>query len=267
MEIRKEWEKFTNELKNLILDNIEAFNYTDLKLHDVSYEQYTAHYPAYFERNLDDYFQDFCEIYYIMLLEETDFEKYAKYIGRTSKFYLFDEDICKLVKKLKLNSDNEVIDRIACDMIYAYDNWTGNYLPLSNDSKKWNEDDWKDIETVFTSSGYTSDENIFTETLQNVYDRIRTYQYIKDFKENQVMIWRDYIDNVIESNEGWDIKSNLYVVSDYTEKEKVIFYLQLNFGEDTLKIKKRVFDKKNYNEINEFWKLLNDDKVKEAFNL
>lgn len=73
--------------------------------------------------------------------------------------------------------------------------------------------------------------------------------------------------SIIESNEVWNIEGNLYVVSDYTEKEKAIFYLQLSFGDDSLKIGKRIFDKKNYNEIEEFWKLLNDDKVKEAFNL
>lgn len=267
MEIKKEWEKFTSELKNLILNNIEAFNYTDLKLHDISYETYTAHYPAYIERNLDNYFQGFCEIYYNMLLEETDFEKYAEYIGRTSKFYLFDKWICKLVEKLELNSDNEMIDRIACDMIYNYDNWTANYLPMVSNSRKWNEEDWENMETVFTNGGYAGDENVFTATLQDAYDRIQTYQYIKGFKENQVTIWRDYINNIIESNEGWNIEGNLYVVLDYTEKEKSIFYLQLNFGDDTLKIGKRVFDKKNYKEIEEFWKLLNDDKVKEAFNL
>lgn len=267
MEIKKEWKNFTNELKNLILDNIEAFNYTDLKLYDVANETYTAHYPAYIERNLDSYFQDFCEVCYNILLEETYFRKYAEYIGTTSKFYLFDKWICKLVEKLESNSDNEMIDRIACEMIYNYDNWTANYLPMVSNSRKWNEEDWENMETIFTSGGYAGDENVFTATFEDAYDRIRTYKYIENVKKNQVTMWRDYINTVIEGNEEWNIEGNLYVVSDYTEKEKDILYLQLDFGEDTLKIGKRVFDKKNYKEIEEFWKLLNDDKVKEAFQL
>lgn len=200
MEIKKEWEKFTSELKNLILDNIEAFSYTDLKLYDVSNEIYTAHYPSYIERNLGSYFQDFCGIYYNMLLEETDFQKYVNSIETTSKFYLFNQEVCQFMSKLKRDPEIKLeksIDQIACDLIYSYDSWTGNYLPLSNDSKKWDEDDWKNMETVFTSGGYAGDEDVFTATLQDVYDRIQTYKYIENVKKNQVTMWRDYINTII----------------------------------------------------------------------
>ena len=266
MEIKKEWKKFTNELKNLILNNIEAFSYTNLKLHEVAYESYTAHYPAYIERNLDSYFQDFCEIYYNILLEETDFQKYAEYIGRTSKFYLFDKDICKLIKKLELNSDNEVIDRIACDMIYAYDNWTGNYLPLKNDSRNWNEEDWKNMEIVYTDGGQNGDGDVFSAVIADTWDRIVTYRYIENFKKNQVTYWDEYVDEIIESNEAWDIKANICVTLDYTEN-KIIFSLYMDINDEILQISERKFNKENYEDINNFKKLLNNDKVKEAFQL
>lgn len=264
MNIRKEWENFTKELKKIILENVEAFKSMDLKLHDISFAVYEAHYPPYFERNLDSYFDEFCRINFDLLTEETNFSKYAEYVGKTSRFYLFDRDICRFVQKLDSNS--KLIDRIACDMIYTYDHCTENYLPLESDSRKWNEEDWKNMEIIYIEGGYNGDNNIFSAVIADTLDRIKTYKYIESFKKNQVAYWNEYIDEIIEQNEAWDIKANMYVVSDCTEN-KTIFRLHVNINDKILQIGTREFNKENYEDIDNFRKLLNDDKVKEAFNL
>ena len=264
MNIKKEWEKFTNELKKMILENTRAFESMDLKLHDVSFAAYETHYPSYFERHLDSYFDDFCKMNFDFLTEETNFLEYAEYIGRTSKFYLFDRDICKFVQKL--DPESKLIDRIACDMIYNYDQWTANYLPLKNDSRNWNEEDWKNMEIIYTNGGHNGDDNIFSAVITDTRDRINTYKYIENFKKNQITYWNEYIDETIAANEAWDIKANVYVISDYTEN-KAIFRLHMNINDEILQIGKKEFNKENYEDIDDFWKLLNDDKVKEAFQL
>lgn len=264
MNIRKEWENFTKELKKMILENIGAFESMDLKLHNVSFATYEAHYPSYFERNLNSYFDEFCRINFDLLTEETSFLEYAEYIRRTSKFYLFDKDICRFVQKL--DSDSKLIDWIACDMIYTYDHWTGNYLPLESDSRKWDEEDWKNMEIVYTDGEHNGDDNIFSAVIADTWDRIVTYKYIESFKENQVTYWNEYVNDIIENNDTWGIKANIYVVLDYTEN-KAIVRLYMDINDEILQIGKKEFNKENYEDIDNFKKLLNDDKIKEAFNL
>ncbi len=264
MEIKKEWEKFTNELKKMILENTGAFESMDLKLHDVSFAAYETHYPSYFERSLDSYFDEFCKMNFDFLTEESNLLEYVEYIGRTSKFYLFDRDICKFVQKL--DPESKLIDRIACDMIYNYDQWTANYLPLKNDSRNWNEEDWKNMEIIYTNGGHNGDGDVFSAVITDTWDRIVTYKYIENFKKNQITYWNEYIDETIAGNEAWDIKANICVTLDYTEN-KTIFRLYMDINDEILQISERKFNKENYEDINNFKKLLNDDKIKEAFNL
>ena len=199
-EYKPQIEKLNKQFKKL-QKHTKKLNYTDLKLHDVSF--YVGN-----DEKLLKHFENFCECeyeYFEEYLKENMLE--TEYIGRTSSFYFYggysesnfyDFDI------YDMKEDENIFDTLGygleseLETLFNSDDFYQAYYNLENDCRIDLLDDYdlEDLETEFDNSIYELEEY-----LQAYYKQIkavkRAYKWLEDYKANQVEIFKSFV----ESNE------------------------------------------------------------------
>ena len=180
----------------LLKDNEDKWNeYTDLKLHDISYgvecdfDLHGAH-VSFTAETLDDMFNLFCENEYDAFIEwckenNIDFDELRDNVGRTSSFYL---------GKLHNNYTDKYTVALA-EASYEFN--------VSN--LEFNEDE-NGIHFIDNDlSGYEGDiedtvngmlalvETMYDDLKDKLDDIIKVYNYITHFKKNQVENFKEYV--------------------------------------------------------------------------
>lgn len=182
----------------LLKDNEEKWNnYMDLKLHYASTENVDfEHYDA--KITFDDevqsrWFYTFCDDMYeqflndLMTVKGVDFNELKDKIGTTSSFYLGklhnnekDKYCCALTE-----ASYEFATYYGNELTFS-ENENGIYLTISDDIA-----DERIEETVNDMLEMT--EVIYSDLKDKLDEIIYVYDYIKDFKDNQVKYFKDYV--------------------------------------------------------------------------
>lgn len=182
----------------LLKDNEEKWNdYMDLKLHyacteDISFEH--NHATISFDNEAqNDWFNYFCEDSYNFFLENIkeskgiDFDELRDNVGRTSSFYLGklhntekDKYTCALTE-----ASYDFVTYYGNELLFS-ENENGIYLTVSDDIA-----DERIEETVNDMLEMT--EAIYSDLKNKLDEIIYVYDYIKDFKDNQVEYFKDYV--------------------------------------------------------------------------
>ncbi len=183
-------------IKAYFENNKEAFEPMDLKLHDASYyacSKAEEDFPLLKanEYDFNDAFYDFCEINYDQMVEDFNYHGYdwnkRKQLGRTSSFWLHDNSIIDM-------------DRRKADDRYI---WKTTFAGLI-DKFGWNDccPDFTEEGLIDTNDQYLPDceanldyiANEFYDDIVKEFDGvIKMYDYISDFKANQVKYFKEYL--------------------------------------------------------------------------
>lgn len=182
----------------LLKDNEEKWNcYMDLKLHYASTENVDfEHYDAKitFDNEVQSrWFYTFCDdmleqfLNDLMTVKGIDFNELRDNIGRTSSFYLGklhntekDKYCCALTE-----ASYEFATYYGDELTFS-ENENGIYLTISD-----NIADERIEETVNDMLEMT--EVIYSDLKNKLDEIIYAYDYIKDFKDNQVEYFKDYV--------------------------------------------------------------------------
>ena len=182
----------------LLKDNEEKWNdYMDLKLHYASTENVDfEHYDAKitFDNEVQSrWFYTFCDDMYeqflndLMTVKGIDFNELKDSLGRTSSFYLGklhnnekDKYCCALTE-----ASYEFATYYGDELTFS-ENENGIYLTISDDIA-----DERIEEAVNDMLGMT--EVIYSDLKDKLDEIIYVYDYIKDFKDNQVEYFKDYV--------------------------------------------------------------------------
>ena len=210
--------KELNKVKDFLEKNEDAFQYMDLKLHDVSYycgsEEMKEEFPLcsqYVDNyNYDiNYFNDFCDINYETFLGDLkeiygiDFRDMYHQLGRTSKFYLHDRNL------IDVNCNGIDYDETFYMFINEYSeaNGYGIYTNFVNGKIKIDEDYLDAIrdyeEEVENEIDYIIND-FYNDFIGYCEDIITVYKWIEDFKDNQLVYFKDYLtceEETLEANE------------------------------------------------------------------
>lgn len=182
----------------LLKDNEEKWNdYMDLKLHyacteNVDFEHYDAKITfdnevqrRWFYTFCDDMLEQFVDN--LMIVKGIVFSELKDTVGRTSSFYLGklhnnekDKYCCALAK-----ASYEFSTYYGDELTFS-ENENGIYLTISDDIA-----DERIEETVNDMLEMT--ETIYSDLKNKLDDIIYAYDYIKDFKDNQVEYFKDYV--------------------------------------------------------------------------
>lgn len=190
MEYKELLNKASSEMKKVvsfIKENKSMFDYMDLKCHDVSYYCYKdmeKDFPLCYESN-NDYFGWFCDEEYDYFLEwcndnNIDFNKMYHQLGRTSSFYLQDWHDTNI---------DFMLYNIITEIGYSY---SGNYFTLtdgvitSTDYDTYEDATLEDLDYIATE--------FYNDFMKAIEDIQKVYNYIKDFKENQVEIFKEFLE-------------------------------------------------------------------------
>ena len=190
--------KANEEVKKVadyLKENEDMFGMMDLKLHKASFYDYEKKFPLCYkddEENTNGYnnFYYFCEDNYNMFVEDLkenfniDFEKMRKQVGRTSSFYLAD---WIETTHCRLNIEN-TINTLLCDK-YVY---SLNYMEINEDCKivpygEYTEEDEEVQEELEEIVGF------YDWFIDEIKDIKTVYDMIKNFKDNQVEYFKDYL--------------------------------------------------------------------------
>lgn len=186
--------------------NKDAFQYMDLKLHDASYYMYDKaeeEFPLVAEEyNLDDVFYWFCDDSYdsfVMDLDVNlgiDFDKMRHQLGRTSSFYLHDGSIIEFTGRYR--------DEIPWEsVLYDFINKFG-YMDAVPDITPEGTIDENDPYLADCGANIEYIENeMYDDWIKEFGPVVEVYNYIKDFKDNQVEYIQEYLQNM-EDNIEYD---------------------------------------------------------------
>ena len=190
--LNKELDKCTALLK----ENEDKWNEPlDLKLHDICiYDDscdfdYGGAHVHFTEEALQEYFELFCNTEYNFFIdwcesEGIDFDELRQSIGRTSKFYLgsmhnnyedkYTVALAKVCDAFNM-SPFEVIDSDGKIVVT-------NYMEKEND-----------VDCVITEA-LSLAECVYDDLKNTMDDIIKVYDYIKDFKDNQVESFKNFVE-------------------------------------------------------------------------
>lgn len=191
------------------IESVEkCFQAMNLKLHDLSWAMCS---DSYFEKYDSDYLGDmfnlFCEDNYNWFCEWEKEEgidsDIRKYVGRTSTFYLDSKDIFNrgtfylydtLISMLEYNLGSCYTDWVDC--IPNESNVTQiDYVELqkylNGCEKYWLEDE---INYTKESLEYISSGELLKDIKTALEDGIKEYNYIKEFKENSVEYFKEFLE-------------------------------------------------------------------------
>lgn len=181
---------------DFLKENYEAFDNMDLKLHYVSYycySKFSTDFPLLTDET--DWFYMFCDDQYFLFKEDLqlskgiDFDGMRYQLGRTSSFYLHDRNIID-INANRIDYKNTIynfIDKNYNDVIY-----TDDYLldaGFIDEEKRFDDDEISDIED--TLDYIISD--LYKDVIAYCEDIITAYTALKDFKDNQVEIFKEYL--------------------------------------------------------------------------
>lgn len=175
----------------VIKNNQAAFESMNLKLHDTSYYSWKSaetDFPE-IEEDMNDLFYDFCDVSYMFLEEDFKENGYEwekrQYIGRTSSFYLSGYQI------RGYRTETEDIDSILYEIIEKYGYYDS--IPDIQDGKividEYIEDSKANIE-------YIASEEFIQDFNKEISGILKMYEYIKDFKDNQVEYFKEYLQGI-----------------------------------------------------------------------
>lgn len=199
--------KVNEEIKKVVdylKEHEEAFQSMNLKLYDAFYyfmsdemeKEFPLTYADNAGRNEYDDFYFFCEDNYDMFKEDLqesfgiNFSKMCYHIGRTSSFYLHDDTI-------ELDRyDNIDIDITIENFICEY--YNDNYCNIENENVKIDEYyiDNEDIdysEEIENELDYIIND-LYNDVVNYCKDIITVYEIIKNFKDNQVKYFKEYLE-------------------------------------------------------------------------
>lgn len=176
--------------------NKDAFQYMDLKLHDASYyayDQAAEDFPLLAEEyNMDDLFYWFCEDEYDMFVEDLennqgiDFKKMRNPLGRTSSFYLHDGSIIEFTGRYR---DDYPWEYVLYNFInkYGYNDTVPDITPEGtiDENDPYLADCEANIDYI--------ENDMYNDMLSVFGPVVEVYDYIKDFKDNQVDIFKEYL--------------------------------------------------------------------------
>lgn len=179
----------------LLKDNEEKWNnYMDLKLHYASTENVDfEHYDAKitFDNEVQSrWFYTFCDDMYeqflndLMTVRGIDFNELKDSIGRTSSFYLG-----------KLHNTAE--DKYSCALAEVSYEFNMTNLEFNEDENGIHFIDndlsgYEDIEDTVNGMLALA-ETMYVDLKDKLDEIIYVYDYIKDFKDNQVEYFKDYV--------------------------------------------------------------------------
>ena len=194
---------------NYINTNISMFSSMNLKLHHAAaldLEKFPLCKKYQEKSNTFSLFHDFCEINYNLFVEDLkenhniNFQEMQNHIGRTSSFYLYDF-YATYNQKLQLNE--MIYNFIDC---YDFEDLTINdNLQLEIESQIYDKEndynyDKDDVEEISTHLDYFI-EDFYNDFINHCKDIEIVYNLIKDFKENQIKYFEEYLENFEEELE------------------------------------------------------------------
>lgn len=186
----------------LLKDNEEKWNsYMDLKLHyasteDISFEHNGATI-SFDSKAQDDWFNFFCEDSYRSFLEVLkeskgiDFDELRDNVGRTSSFYLGE-------------LHNNEKDKYTCALTEASYEFSMTNLEFNEDENGIHFIDndlngYEDIEDAVNGMLALA-ETMYDDLKDKLDEIIYVYDYIKDFKNNQVEYFKEYVKDMWLNN-------------------------------------------------------------------
>jgi hypothetical protein len=177
--------------------NEDMFDMMDLKLYDVQsyrWKEMEKDFPLCYKEDKEctsgyDTFYYFCDDSYDMFVEDLkesfniDFDKMRKQVGRTSKFYLADwveTTHCRL-------NIYDTIETLLCDCA------TLNYTNITDDFNiepygDFTLEDEQVIDELEEMAGF------YDWFIEKIEDVKTVYDLIKDFKDNQVKYYKEYLE-------------------------------------------------------------------------
>lgn len=179
----------------LLKDNEEKWNdYMDLKLHyacteNVDFEHYDAKITfdnevqsRWFYTFCDDMFEQFNND--LMIVKGIDFKELRDNVGRTSSFYLG-----------KLHNTEK--DKYSCALAEASYEFNVTNLEFNEDENGIhfidnNLSGYEDVEDAVNGM-LALVETMYDDLKDKLDEIIYVYDYIKDFKDNQVEYFKDYV--------------------------------------------------------------------------
>lgn len=181
--------KAKQELKKIfdyIAENNDALTgYTDLKLHDVSFycysemeKEFPLCYAADDQNSEYNYFYSFCDMSFDQFKENLsengiDFNKTVDYIGHTSKFYCYaghDRDAETMLNNFLYD------DYTSFEIVNGRFSFSGRY----------------GIAEIINELEYFIN-HAFNDFKAKTADAIAIYNYIQDFKQNQIEYFKEYL--------------------------------------------------------------------------
>lgn len=227
---------------NLQIDKIESyinehdamFDYMDLKLHDVSWYCYTdfeKDFPLTYANatNNCNEFYWFCEDSYAYMIENfeehnIDVADYFNYIGRTSKFYLKHNVDYSTYKRYGIHD-------IICEIIEYY-SWY-NLTSDLNDNGRFEINEYTDVEELNSMLDDVINNNLYNYFMDDIEDVIEIYNYIKDFKDNQVEIFKENM-ACREDDFKYEIEQEKQTIENNIN---IVHAIQLKYGMSTDDVK------------------------------
>jgi hypothetical protein len=175
-------------------------NYTDLKLHDASYcdidfEGYYGAKVTFDTEAHSDWFNMFCEDSYSQFIEDLrndyiDFEEFIDRVGRTSSFYIGH-----------LHGGLDLLEVLLSeDVTDFYCDCHATEFIMDMDTNKVKISQYEDYAEEFEEDLlYIIDKAV--ELTEETLKPIKTvYNYINDFKRNQVEYFQDYVKETFIAN-------------------------------------------------------------------
>ena len=185
----------------LLKDNEEKWdNYIDLKLHEASMTEVDfEHYDAkisFDSEAQNRWFNTFCDDSYDLFLEDMgqkgiDFNELRDNVGRTSSFYL---------GKLH-NTEKDKYSCALCEASYEF-NITNLEFNEDENGIHFIDNDlsgYEDIEDAVNGM-LALVETMYDDLKDKLDDIIYVYDYIKEFKDNQVENFKEYVRDTWISN-------------------------------------------------------------------
>lgn len=212
------------EVCDWLKEHEEAFHYLDLKLHDVYYYCYSEmekDFPLCYAMDNGDsnytesYFYMFCEASYNQMTDyfaEEKIEFIRRQLGRTSSFYLYDGKIVEINTCGRRYYGIDFSQTLYNAMYELY--CSSVYLDF-DDNGEINteciecEDEEEFIDYYKPELEYIIND-LYEDFTKHFEDTLKVYDYIKDFKENQVEYFKEWLQFYEDELEGQKKKEEEY---------------------------------------------------------
>lgn len=198
-ELKQKIEKANEQIKRLkewYKERQYCFELMDLKLHDCSFYAYDKIEEEFLlcGENSADYFYDFCQQSYDVFINELtqegiNFNKMVHHLGRTSSFWLHDRNTFQMTGRgYEIDWHDTMCDigneaDYACIGYLSYD----DYGMVIGIDEEYPEE--SDIELNWLI------EDMYTYITNEFEDVVYVGEKIKDFKDNQVEYFMEYLKN------------------------------------------------------------------------